>query len=111
MFYTCIICTMHQSFHILNYNICFPNTLSVSCCNNLYVWMSVCLRFCVCLFCIAQRVEGLRRVVIPRDLTYRFLLLANSNTARGIETCGVLCGRLVRLPSLPWNLVHNTVVE
>uniref|UniRef100_A0A3Q2G240 STAM binding protein-like 1 n=1 Tax=Cyprinodon variegatus TaxID=28743 RepID=A0A3Q2G240_CYPVA len=40
------------------------------------------------------RVEGLRRVVIPRDLTYRFLLLADSNTARGIETCGVLCGRL-----------------
>ncbi|XP_035998304.1 AMSH-like protease isoform X3 [Fundulus heteroclitus] len=41
-----------------------------------------------------QRVEGLRRVVIPRDLTYRFLLLADSNTARGIETCGVLCGQL-----------------
>ncbi|XP_036936713.1 AMSH-like protease isoform X3 [Acanthopagrus latus] len=41
-----------------------------------------------------QRVEGLRRVVIPRDLTYRFLVLADSNTARGIETCGVLCGRL-----------------
>ncbi|TRY96788.1 hypothetical protein DNTS_033816, partial [Danionella cerebrum] len=41
-----------------------------------------------------QRVEGLRRVLIPRDLTYRFLLLAESNTARGIETCGVLCGKL-----------------
>lgn len=41
-----------------------------------------------------QRVEGLRRVVIPRDLTYRFLQLADSNTARRIETCGVLCGRL-----------------
>uniref|UniRef100_A0A3B3WN52 MPN domain-containing protein n=1 Tax=Poecilia mexicana TaxID=48701 RepID=A0A3B3WN52_9TELE len=40
------------------------------------------------------QVEGLRRVVIPRDLTRRFLLLADSNTARGIETCGVLCGRL-----------------
>ncbi|XP_028826137.1 AMSH-like protease isoform X2 [Denticeps clupeoides] len=42
----------------------------------------------------SQRVEGLRRVLIPRDLTYRFLALADSNTARGIETCGVLCGRL-----------------
>uniref|UniRef100_A0A7N8X7J6 STAM binding protein-like 1 n=1 Tax=Mastacembelus armatus TaxID=205130 RepID=A0A7N8X7J6_9TELE len=42
----------------------------------------------------SQRVEGLRRVVIPRDLTYRFLQLADSNTARRIETCGVLCGRL-----------------
>ncbi|XP_073722897.1 AMSH-like protease isoform X1 [Misgurnus anguillicaudatus] len=41
-----------------------------------------------------QRVEGLRRVLIPRDLTYRFLLLADSNTARGVETCGVLCGKL-----------------
>ncbi|MEQ2181815.1 hypothetical protein GOODEAATRI_015436 [Goodea atripinnis] len=41
-----------------------------------------------------QRVEGLRRVVIPRDLMYQFLLLADSNTTRGIETCGVLCGRL-----------------
>ncbi|KAL0984131.1 hypothetical protein UPYG_G00137500 [Umbra pygmaea] len=43
-----------------------------------------------------QRVEGLRRVVIPRDLTYKFLLLADSNTARGIETCGVLCGKLTQ---------------
>ncbi|XP_037546913.1 AMSH-like protease [Nematolebias whitei] len=42
----------------------------------------------------SQRVEGLRRMVIPRDLTYRFLQLAESNTTRGIETCGVLCGRL-----------------
>ncbi|XP_034049887.1 AMSH-like protease isoform X2 [Thalassophryne amazonica] len=41
-----------------------------------------------------ERVPGLRKVVIPRDLTHRFLLLANLNTARGIETCGVLCGRL-----------------
>uniref|UniRef100_A0A8C9TTD3 STAM binding protein like 1 n=1 Tax=Scleropages formosus TaxID=113540 RepID=A0A8C9TTD3_SCLFO len=41
-----------------------------------------------------QRVDGLRRVVIPRDLTYKFLLLADGNTARGIETCGVLCGKL-----------------
>ncbi|XP_077057297.1 AMSH-like protease isoform X1 [Siphateles boraxobius] len=44
----------------------------------------------------SQRVEGLRRVLIPRDLTYRFLLLADSNTARGIETCGVLCGKLTQ---------------
>ncbi|KAJ8284838.1 hypothetical protein COCON_G00036880 [Conger conger] len=41
-----------------------------------------------------QRVEGLRRVIIPRDLTYKFLLLADTNTTRGIETCGVLCGKL-----------------
>ncbi|KAJ3608105.1 hypothetical protein NHX12_025155, partial [Muraenolepis orangiensis] len=33
----------------------------------------------------AQCVEGLRRVVIPRDLTCCFLLLADSNTARGTQ--------------------------
>ncbi|KAK1881744.1 AMSH-like protease [Dissostichus eleginoides] len=38
--------------------------------------------------------EGLRQVLVPRDLTSRFLLLAESNTARGLETCGILCGRL-----------------
>uniref|UniRef100_A0A3B4AGS1 MPN domain-containing protein n=1 Tax=Periophthalmus magnuspinnatus TaxID=409849 RepID=A0A3B4AGS1_9GOBI len=43
-----------------------------------------------------QRLEGLRRVVLPRDLTLRFLRLAESNTNRGLETCGVLCGRLAR---------------
>lgn len=44
----------------------------------------------------SPRVEGLRRVVLPRDLTLRFLRLAESNTVRGTETCGVLCGRLSR---------------
>lgn len=44
----------------------------------------------------SQRIEGLRRVVLPRDLTQRFLRLAESNTVRGTETCGVLCGRLSR---------------
>ncbi|KAJ0060562.1 hypothetical protein NL108_016023 [Boleophthalmus pectinirostris] len=40
--------------------------------------------------------DGLRRVVLPRDLSLRFLRLAESNTNRGLETCGVLCGRLCR---------------
>lgn len=48
----------------------------------------------VCL-CTGERVEGLRRVLIPKGLTQSFLSLARSNTARGIETCGVLCGQLV----------------
>uniref|UniRef100_F7D3T5 MPN domain-containing protein n=1 Tax=Monodelphis domestica TaxID=13616 RepID=F7D3T5_MONDO len=38
-------------------------------------------------------VEGLRCVLLPRDLCPRFLLLAESNTVRGIETCGILCGK------------------
>lgn len=41
-------------------------------------------------------VEGLRCVVLSRDLCHKFLLLAESNTVRGIETCGILCGKLVR---------------
>ncbi|XP_057164661.1 AMSH-like protease isoform X3 [Ursus arctos] len=39
-------------------------------------------------------VEGLRCVVLSRDLCHRFLLLAESNTVRGVETCGILCGKL-----------------
>ncbi|XP_072320290.1 AMSH-like protease [Eucyclogobius newberryi] len=42
----------------------------------------------------SQLLDGLRPVVLPRDLTLRFLRLAESNTSRGLETCGVLCGRL-----------------
>ncbi|XP_034006829.1 LOW QUALITY PROTEIN: AMSH-like protease [Trematomus bernacchii] len=45
---------------------------------------------------VHSRVEGLRQVLVPRDLTSRFLLLAESNTARGLETCGILCGRLMQ---------------
>ncbi|RXM32162.1 AMSH-like protease [Acipenser ruthenus] len=41
-----------------------------------------------------QKLEGLRSVVIPKDLSYKFLVLADNNTARGIETCGILCGKL-----------------
>ncbi|KAL4698566.1 hypothetical protein H8959_011223 [Pygathrix nigripes] len=39
-------------------------------------------------------VEGLRCVVLPKDLCHKFLQLAESNTVRGIETCGILCGKL-----------------
>ncbi|XP_034993401.1 AMSH-like protease isoform X1 [Zootoca vivipara] len=38
--------------------------------------------------------EGLRSVVLPKDLCHNFLLLAEANTVRGIETCGILCGKL-----------------
>nr|AAL54907.1 AMSH-like [Hydrophis hardwickii] len=38
--------------------------------------------------------EGLRSVVLPSDLCHKFLLLADANTSRGIETCGILCGKL-----------------
>ncbi|KAE8589959.1 hypothetical protein XENTR_v10017873 [Xenopus tropicalis] len=46
-------------------------------------------------------VDGLRPVVLPRDLSQRFLQLAEANTSRGIETCGILCGKLVRVTGSP----------
>lgn len=39
-------------------------------------------------------VEGLRIVVLPKDLSQKFLQLAEANTSRGIETCAILCGKL-----------------
>ncbi|KGL73579.1 AMSH-like protease, partial [Tinamus guttatus] len=41
-----------------------------------------------------QLAEALRGVILPRDLCHKFLLLAETNTVRGIETCGILCGKL-----------------
>nr|XP_021144021.1 AMSH-like protease isoform X2 [Columba livia] len=41
-----------------------------------------------------QLAEALRGVILPRDLCHEFLLLAEANTVRGIETCGILCGKL-----------------
>ncbi|XP_050815493.1 AMSH-like protease isoform X1 [Gopherus flavomarginatus] len=41
-----------------------------------------------------QVAEALRDVVLPTDLCHKFLLLAEANTVRGIETCGILCGKL-----------------
>ncbi|XP_044273316.1 STAM-binding protein isoform X1 [Varanus komodoensis] len=41
-------------------------------------------------------IEGLRHVIVPRELCHKFLQLADANTARGVETCGILCGKLVR---------------
>lgn len=46
--------------------------------------------------CLAQLAEALRGVILPRDLCHKFLLLAEANTVRGIETCGILCGKLVQ---------------
>nr|XP_006129174.1 STAM-binding protein isoform X2 [Pelodiscus sinensis]XP_006129175.1 STAM-binding protein isoform X2 [Pelodiscus sinensis] len=41
-------------------------------------------------------IEGLRHVVIPKELCSKFLQVADANTARGVETCGILCGKLLR---------------
>uniref|UniRef100_UPI00398EE228 AMSH-like protease isoform X2 n=1 Tax=Pristiophorus japonicus TaxID=55135 RepID=UPI00398EE228 len=41
-----------------------------------------------------QSVDGLQHVVLPKNLCQRFLMQADTNTARGIETCGILSGKL-----------------
>ncbi|TRZ03916.1 hypothetical protein DNTS_011095 [Danionella cerebrum] len=44
----------------------------------------------------ASLIDGLRQVAVPAELCDKFLQLANSNTIRAVETCGILCGRLNR---------------
>ncbi|XP_043102654.1 STAM binding protein b [Puntigrus tetrazona] len=41
-------------------------------------------------------VDGLRQIAVPSELCSKFLRLANNNTIRAVETCGILCGRLNR---------------
>uniref|UniRef100_A0A672RET2 STAM binding protein b n=1 Tax=Sinocyclocheilus grahami TaxID=75366 RepID=A0A672RET2_SINGR len=41
-------------------------------------------------------VDGLRQIAVPAELCGKFLRLANNNTIRAVETCGILCGRLNR---------------
>lgn len=38
---------------------------------------------------------NLRQVVVPGNLTKRFLDQAQSNTFKNLETCGILAGKLV----------------
>ena len=40
---------------------------------------------------------GLRDVYIPAELMVKFFNLAQPNTTNNIETCGIICGKLVRL--------------
>lgn len=52
----------------------------------------------------APTIDGLRHVVVPARLCPQFLQLASANTAQGVETCGILCGKLVkRNPFLSWD--------
>lgn len=44
-------------------------------------------------------VDALRQLAVPSELCRSFLRLAEANTSRAVETCGILCGKLVRLSS------------
>ncbi|XP_056142309.1 STAM-binding protein-like A [Lampris incognitus] len=41
-------------------------------------------------------VDALRQLAIPSELCRSFLRLAEANTSRAVETCGILCGKLTR---------------
>uniref|UniRef100_A0A4W5Q6K3 STAM binding protein n=1 Tax=Hucho hucho TaxID=62062 RepID=A0A4W5Q6K3_9TELE len=41
-------------------------------------------------------VDGIRQLAVPSELCSSFLRLADSNTSRAVETCGILCGKLLR---------------
>lgn len=62
-------------------------------------YLFFCLFVSFVLLLLAQLAEALRGVILPRDLCHEFLLLAEANTVRGIETCGILCGKLVQFNS------------
>ncbi|XP_060712343.1 STAM-binding protein-like [Hemiscyllium ocellatum] len=40
--------------------------------------------------------DRLRNMVVPKSLCQQFLQLSEANTARGVETCGILCGKLMQ---------------
>ncbi|XP_061672848.1 STAM-binding protein-like A isoform X2 [Syngnathoides biaculeatus] len=39
-------------------------------------------------------VDALRQLLVPLELCRSFLRLAEANTSRAVETCGILCGKL-----------------
>ncbi|KAM9858062.1 STAM-binding protein-like A [Aulostomus maculatus] len=41
-------------------------------------------------------VDALRQLAVPSELCRSFLRLAEANTSRAVETCGILCGKLTR---------------
>uniref|UniRef100_A0A8C5HZH4 MPN domain-containing protein n=1 Tax=Gouania willdenowi TaxID=441366 RepID=A0A8C5HZH4_GOUWI len=45
---------------------------------------------------LIMMVDALRQLAVPAELCRSFLRLAESNTSRAVETCGILCGKLTR---------------
>ncbi|CAG7716637.1 unnamed protein product [Allacma fusca] len=45
---------------------------------------------------LSPNCSGLRQLLVPADIPKKFLALASSNTKRNCETCGILCGKIMR---------------
>ncbi|XP_062410709.1 STAM-binding protein-like A [Sardina pilchardus] len=41
-------------------------------------------------------IDGIRQLAVPSELCHKFLKLADANTSRSVETCGILCGKLTK---------------
>ncbi|TKS77915.1 STAM-binding protein-like A [Collichthys lucidus] len=54
--------------------------------------------FCLSLYMVFTdtMVDALRQLAVPAELCQSFLRLAEANTSRSVETCGILCGKLTR---------------
>lgn len=44
---------------------------------------------------VGENKYGLKDVVVPRDIVIKFLSIAEPNTCRNVETCGILSGKMV----------------
>ncbi|KAJ0068057.1 hypothetical protein NL108_015356, partial [Boleophthalmus pectinirostris] len=78
-----------------------PGSLSHSGSSECLAVQAICPRLdwtnCYCTFLFVDTmVDALRQLFIPSELCQRFLQLAEANTIRAVETCGILCGKLTR---------------
>jgi STAM-binding protein len=49
---------------------------------------------------------GLKDVVVPRDIVIKFMNIAEQNTRRNVETCGILSGKMVCGGKMSFNFVY-----
>lgn len=56
---------------------------------------------------VGTKSGGLREVKVPVELMAKFMSLAQSNTLRNVETCGVLAGKLVSCGNVLVIIISN----
>ena len=53
-----------------------------------------------CFYILTRIIGGMRPMEVDGELFNSFMDHAESNTSRGIETCGILCGALVCIQTI-----------
>ena len=56
---------------------------------------------------VDKKKSNLRNIIIPHDLCKQFLDVADSNTKKNVETCGILAGKLVSSSYLLTKILLN----